>query len=91
MSTECAAAKPGMSANDLRQCLRIAGGGTLAFFLCKLFDAEYGALFCIYPVLLLGLVPRLNRHVVRQFVAQGLVVNLRSACCTVCSVTGRCC
>nr|WP_246533228.1 DUF2955 domain-containing protein [Pseudomonas lalucatii] len=68
-----------MNENDLRQCLRIASGGTLAFFLCKLFDQEYGAFFCVYPMLLLGLVPNLNASLVRQFLAQGLVVSLEVA------------
>lgn len=68
-----------LNENDLRQCLRIASGGALAFFLCKLFDQEYGAFFCVYPMLLLGLVPNLNTSLVRQFVAQGLVVSLEVA------------
>ncbi|MFO6313377.1 DUF2955 domain-containing protein, partial [Pseudomonas aeruginosa] len=34
-----------MSANDLRQCLRIAGGGTLGFFVCKLMNWDYGSFF----------------------------------------------
>ncbi len=65
-----------LSGNDLRQCLRIATGGTWMFFISKLFNLEYGAFFCVYPVLLLGLVPRLNGHLVRQFFAQSVVVNL---------------
>lgn len=68
-----------LSENDLRQCLRIATGGTLAFFLCKLLDLEYGAFYCVYPMLLLGLVPTLNAHLVRQFLAQGLVVSVEIA------------
>lgn len=90
MSTEsaAAAATPGerqaarhssLSDNDLRQCLRIATGGSLALLLCKLFNLQYGAFFCVYPMLLLGLVPRLNAHLVRQFFAQGLVVSLEIA------------
>jgi hypothetical protein len=65
--------------NDLRQCLRIATGGSLAFVLCKLFDLQYGAFFCVYPMLLLGLVPRLTPHLMRQFFTQGLVVTLEVA------------
>lgn len=68
-----------LSENDLRQCLRIASGGSLAFVLCKLFDLQYGAFFCVYPMLLLGLVPRLNAHLIRQFFAQGLVVTFEIA------------
>lgn len=88
MSTKTAAVSAGeqyaaphsvLSGNDLRQCLRIATGSSLAFFLCKLFDLQYGAFFCIYPMLLLGLVPRLTPHLIRQFFAQGLVVSLEIA------------
>lgn len=65
-----------LSNNDLRQCLRIATGGTLALLMCKLLNLEYGSFFCVYPMLLLGLVPKLNAHLLRQFFAQGMVVNL---------------
>lgn len=68
-----------LSANDLQQCLRIAGGGTTGFYLCKLFSLEYGAFFVLYPVLLLGLVPLLNPHIARQFIAQGVVCGLEVA------------
>lgn len=84
MSTEQTAqatplAHHSLSENDLRQCLRIATGGTLALLVCKLLNLEYGSFFCVYPMLLLGLVPRLNAHIVRQFFAQGLVVSLEIA------------
>lgn len=84
MSTEQAvgatqvARKP-LSENDLRQCLRIATGGTLALLSCKLLNLQYGSFFCVYPMLLLGLVPRLNAHIVRQFFAQGLAVSVEIA------------
>lgn len=67
-----------LSENDLQQILRIATGGALAFFLCKLLNLQYAAFFCVYPMLLLGLVPRLNPNLVRQFFAQGLVVCLET-------------
>jgi hypothetical protein len=82
MSTETVVQAPAagrlhlLSENDLQQALRIATGGTLGFFLCKLFSLEYSAFFCIYPVLLLGLVPKLNASLVRQFLAQGFLVSL---------------
>ncbi|MFC6336691.1 DUF2955 domain-containing protein [Pseudomonas sp. CCM 7891] len=65
-----------LSENDLRQCLRIAGGGTLGLLICKVLNLEYGAFFCVYPMLVLGLVPTLNAHLVRQFLAQGVVVSV---------------
>jgi hypothetical protein len=65
-----------LSENDLRQCLRLAGGGTLGLFLCKLLGWDNGSFFCVYPMLLLGLTPTINAHVVRQFLLQALVVSL---------------
>ncbi|WP_271410069.1 DUF2955 domain-containing protein [Pseudomonas sp. Q1-7] len=64
-----------LTENDLRQCLRLAGGGTLGLFLCKLMGWDNGAFFCVYPMLLLGLTPSINAHVVRQFLLQALVVS----------------
>ena len=61
--------------NDLRQCLRLAGGGTLGLFLCKLMGWDNGSFFCVYPMLLLGLTPGINAHVVRQFLLQAVVVS----------------
>lgn len=55
--------------NGLRQCLRIAGGGTLGLTISKLAGWDFGSFFCVMPILLLGLVPTLNAHVVRQFLA----------------------
>ena len=65
-----------MSSNDVRQCLRIAFGSTLGFVICKLMDWNYGTFFAVNPMLLLGLVPVLNAHVVRQFIAGTLFVSV---------------
>ena len=46
-----------LSSNDIRQCLRIAFGGTLCFVVCKLMGWNYGTFFAVNPMLLLGLVP----------------------------------
>tara|TARA_R100000908_G_scaffold63544_1_gene44872 strand:- start:567 stop:1628 length:1062 start_codon:yes stop_codon:yes gene_type:complete len=62
--------------NDVRQCLRIAFGGMLGFILCKLMGWNYGAFFVVQPILLLGIVPVINAHMLRQFVANMLVVSL---------------
>jgi hypothetical protein len=67
--------KAALSENDLRQCLRLAGGGTLGLFLCKLMGWDNGAFFCVYPMLLLGLTPSINAHIVRQFLVQAVVVS----------------
>lgn len=61
-------ARPTLNGNDLRQCLRIAFASTLGFVLCKLMNWNYGTFFAVYPMLLLGLVPVLNAHVLRQFI-----------------------
>ncbi|HDY99637.1 MAG TPA: DUF2955 domain-containing protein [Pseudomonas sabulinigri] len=67
--------KKQLDANDVRQCLRIAFGGMLGFLLCKLMGWNYGAFFVVQPILLLGMVPKLNGHVMRQFIANMLVVS----------------
>ncbi|WP_372761800.1 DUF2955 domain-containing protein [Pseudoalteromonas sp.] len=58
---------PQLNANGLRQALRIAGGCTLGFALSNLMNWPNGIFFTVYPMLLLGLVPTLNKSVVRQF------------------------
>lgn len=60
---------PKLDANGLRQALRIAGGSALGFSLCKLMNWPNGIFFTVYPMLLLGLVPVLNAHIIRQFFA----------------------
>lgn len=67
--------KTRLDANDVRQCLRIAFGGTLGFLLCKVMGWNYGAFFVVQPILLLAMVPTLNAHVMRQFLANMLVVS----------------
>lgn len=64
--------------NGLRQCLRLACGGTLGLFICKLMNWDNGSFFCVYPMLLLGLVPTLNAHLIRQFLAQAVLVSLET-------------
>ena len=61
-----------LAANDVRQMLRIASGATLGFTLSKLFDWPMGIFFTVYPMLLLGMVPVINAHIARQFVASAL-------------------
>nr|WP_252274454.1 DUF2955 domain-containing protein [Pseudomonas subflava] len=65
-----------LTENDLRQCLRLAGGGTLGLFVCKLMGWDNGSFFCVYPMLLLGLTPRIDAHVIRQFLLQAVLVSL---------------
>lgn len=63
---------PQLDANGLRQALRIASGVALGFGLCKLMDWPNGIFFTVYPMLMLGLVPVINRNVIRQFIASTL-------------------
>ena len=69
-----------LTANELRQCLRIAFGCTLGFVLCKVFGWSNGVFFTVTPVLLLGMIPVMNGHAARQLIASaascGLEVGL---------------
>ncbi len=58
-----------ITANEARQCLRVAFGATLGFTVSKLMGWNYGTFFTVYPMLLLGLAPVLNSHIIRQFLA----------------------
>ncbi|WP_086980739.1 DUF2955 domain-containing protein [Vibrio aphrogenes] len=62
-----------LTANEYRQCLRIATGATLGFFICKFFGWQNGVFYTVTPILLLGLVPQVNRHVARQVLASAAV------------------
>ncbi|WP_165675596.1 DUF2955 domain-containing protein [Metapseudomonas otitidis] len=70
--------KRALDENGLRQCLRLACGGTLGLFVCKLMNWDNGSFFCVYPMLLLGLLPTLNAHLIRQFLAQAVLVSLET-------------
>ncbi len=59
----------GLSQNGLRQCLRVAGGGTLGFIISQLMGWNYGVFFTVFPMFLLGLVPVLNGSIIRQFLS----------------------
>ncbi|WP_339767404.1 DUF2955 domain-containing protein [uncultured Paraglaciecola sp.] len=61
--------------NEVRQCLRVAFGATLGFTISKLMDWNYGTFFTVYPMLILGLVPILNAHIIRQFLASAALVS----------------
>jgi len=63
----------GLDENGLRQCLRVASGGALGFLISQLMNWNYGVFFTVFPMFLLGLVPVLNGHVVRQFLGNVLV------------------
>jgi len=67
--TETVNQAPQLDSNGLRQALRIASGCTIGFTISKFMDWPYGIFFTVYPMLLLGLVPVLNKAVIRQFIA----------------------
>ncbi len=64
----------GLTANEVRQCLRVAFGAALGCTISKVMGWNYGTFFTVYPMLLLGLVPVLNSHIIRQFLANAALV-----------------
>ncbi len=68
-STKPAPTKAALSQNGLRQCLRVAGAGTLGFMISQLMGWNYGVFFTVFPMFLLGLVPVLNGSIIRQFLS----------------------
>ncbi|QYK02999.1 DUF2955 domain-containing protein [Shewanella psychrotolerans] len=62
-----------MSRNDLRQCLRIATGGTLGFMISKVMGFNYAVFFTVTPMLLLGLVPIISAAITRQVIASSVL------------------
>lgn len=65
-----------LTANEVRQCLRVAFGAALGFTISKLMGWNYGTFFTVYPMLLLGMVPVLNSHLIRQFLANMTLVTV---------------
>ncbi|HEY5715623.1 MAG TPA: DUF2955 domain-containing protein [Psychromonas sp.] len=62
-----------LSENDIRRCLRSATGATLGFTLCKFFNCGYGVFFTVVPILLLGMVPKMNAKMAQQCIAAAVV------------------
>ncbi|WP_166424336.1 DUF2955 domain-containing protein [Paraglaciecola sp. 20A4] len=65
-----------LTPNEVRQCLRVAFGAALGFTISKLMGWNYGTFFTVYPMLLLGMVPVLNSHLIRQFLANMTLVSI---------------
>lgn len=63
-----------LDSNGLRQCLRIACGGALGFLVSQLMNWNYGVFFTVFPMFLLGMLPAINGHVIRQFLG-GAAIN----------------
>ncbi|PSJ45183.1 1,4-alpha-glucan branching protein [Zobellella endophytica] len=65
-----------LSQDRLRLCLRIALGSSAGMLVAKMMNWNFGVFFTVYPMLLLGMVPVLNRFVVLQFVGSALLTSL---------------
>lgn len=65
-----------LSQDRLRLCLRIALGSSVGMLVAKTMNWNFGVFFTVYPMLLLGMVPVLNRFVVLQFVGSALLSSL---------------
>lgn len=65
-----------LSRNDLRQCLRTATGATIAFALCKYFNWQNGVFYTVTPVLLLGIIPQINKSLALQIIASSVMCGL---------------
>lgn len=72
MSTD----RPALDGNGLRQCLRIAFGGLTGLVISKLMGWNYGVFFTVFPMFLLAMIPVLNAHVVRQFLASAVLTGI---------------
>ncbi len=59
--------------NDLRQCLRIATGGTMGLLVSKLLGIDQGIFFCVIPILLLALVPVMSASIAKQVLTSSLL------------------
>ncbi|GAA3542932.1 DUF2955 domain-containing protein [Zobellella aerophila] len=65
-----------LSEDRLRLCLRVAIGSTAGMLLAKGMNWNFGVFFTVYPMLLLGMVPVLNRLVALQFIGSSLLTSL---------------
>lgn len=63
------------SAQDQRRVLRIAFGSCFGFLICKVMNWPYGVFFAVYPMLLLGMLPKFDRLIAFQFLLS-VVVNV---------------
>jgi uncharacterized membrane protein YccC len=65
-----------LTPDRLRICLRIAFGSVAGMLISKVMDWNFGVFFTVYPMLLLGMVPVLNRFVSLQFIGSSLLTSL---------------
>lgn len=62
-----------MNDDQLRHCLRISLGSLAGYMFMHLTTWSTGLFFCVYPVLLLAMVPRINLHASFQFIAAAVI------------------
>lgn len=62
-----------MNDDQLRHCLRISLGSLAGYLFMHLTTWTTGLFFCVYPVLLLAMVPRMNGHAAFQFLAAAMI------------------
>lgn len=65
-----------LTQDKLRICLRIAFASAAGLLINKVMNCNFGVFFTVYPMLLLGMVPVLNRFVAMQFIGSSLITSL---------------
>lgn len=65
-----------LTQDKLRICLRIAFASATGLLLTKVMNWNFGVFFTVYPMLLLGMIPVLNRFIALQFIGSSLLTSL---------------
>ncbi|NLJ92069.1 MAG: DUF2955 domain-containing protein [Aeromonadales bacterium] len=65
-----------LTADRLRVCLRVAFASGAGLVISKMMNWDFGVFFTVYPMLLLGMVPMLNRFVALQFIGSSVLTSL---------------
>ncbi|MFD1216627.1 MULTISPECIES: DUF2955 domain-containing protein [Microbulbifer] len=53
--------------------MRIACAGTAGFIVSQVLDTGFGVFYIVFPVFLLGILPTINGHIIRQFIAAAVL------------------
>lgn len=62
-----------LTAPEQRRLLRIAFGSSAGLLFCKLLHLPYGVFFTVYPMLLLGMLPKFDRLIASQFLVSTVI------------------
>ncbi|ART80408.1 DUF2955 domain-containing protein [Oceanisphaera avium] len=65
-----------LTQDKLRICFRVAFASATGLLLTKLMNWNFGVFFTVYPMLLLGMIPVLNRFIALQFIGSSLLTSL---------------